>query len=237
MLLRIAGPAVVVMLFLILPAQLIAGGPPWLCLPLEGVAAENAGACGELLTSKLGDKVWHYPGSERGVRVLEYEGQWYAAFYIGEHVGLHDVESGLMGSEFSVPRNKLRLFGHAILAIEKAAKPEELLADLEALSHVSVAESETPEGRLLVTVDLPYPPDARDRERPYVGWDSFQRGDFSSDQSTRSEAPVTAGDLPGYEAFRRAVEKHGGRLTDIRWNASYACRPLGCVTAAAAESK
>jgi hypothetical protein len=226
------------LLFLILPARLLAGGPPWLCLPLDGVTAENAGTCGDLLTSKLEDRLWPYEGYERGVRVQEYKGQWYAAFYLGKHVGLHDVESALRGSDFSVSRDKLRLFGHAILEVEKSAKPAELLADLEAMSYVSVAESETPEGRLLVAVDMPYPVEEGERERrPYVRWDSFQWNDLNSAQSPRSESPVTGRELPGYDTFRKVVEKHGANLRDIRWNPNYACRPLGCVAESAKGSE
>jgi hypothetical protein len=241
MLLKIAGSAAMV-LILILPARLLAGGPPWLCLPLDGVTAENATACGELLTSKLADKLCPYPGRDRAVKVQENKGQWYVAFYLGEHAGLHDVEAALAGSEFSVPRERLRLFGHAILVIDARAKSKQLLEDLEALSLVSVAESKTAEGRLLVTVDMPYPypVEARDREELTVGWDSFWRGDLSSDQATRSEAPATARALPGHDEFRKTVEKHDAMLTDIRWSPDYVCRPLGCVSisaAPAAESK
>jgi hypothetical protein len=228
MLLRLAGPAVLVLLFL-LPTRVQAGGPPWLSMPLEGVTAENAAACGELLTSKLESKLWPYAGRYRGVLVQEYKGQWYASFFMGENVSLNDVESALKGSDFSVPRQKLRLFGHAILEIESAAKPEEVLADLKAVDHVSVAESETAEGRLRVTVDMPYPDAAREDDRPHVGWETFRWGDFSSDQANRSAASATARTLPSHEAFRKTIERHDARLRDVVWNVTYACRPLGCV--------
>ena len=63
-----------------------------------------------------------------------------------------------------------------------------------------------------------------------VGWDKFHRNDLSSDQSTKSESPATAGQLPTYGQIRDVVSKHGAGLNGIRWSEQHACRPLGCVT-------
>ena len=221
-------------LSLVLPARLLAGGPPWLCLPLKGVTADNVSACAELLTGKLADKVWPH---EPAVRVQAYKDQWYVTFYLGKHIGLGDIEAALAGSEFSVPRDSLRLFGHAILELDAREASQELLADLEALVHVSVAKQEAAERRVLITVDMPYPVSETGRERESVGWESFQWCDFSSDQATRSEPATSAKTLPGYDDFRKVVEKHGASLNDIRWSDYYRCRPLGGVTIPAAQSQ
>jgi hypothetical protein len=235
MLRKIMVPAALA-LSLIFPARLLAGGPPWLCLPLNGVTADNASACAELLTGKLADKVWH-SGREPGIRIQPYKDDWYLNMYLNKYIALGDIEAALAGSEFSVPRDRLRLFGHAILELNAREASQELLADLEALAHVSVAEQEAAEGRLLVTVDMPYPESKTGRERESVGWESFQRCDFSSDQATRSEPVATAKALPGYDDFRKVVEKHGVTLNDIRWSDYYRCRPLGCAAAPAGGSK
>lgn len=215
---------------LLLPAQLLAGGPPWLCLPIDGVTSENVKACTDLLTSKLKTKLSPHVRQNRGFDLRQHSNQWYLTFYMGEDVGLGEVEAAVKGSPFSVPRDKLRLFGHVILQIDaRKATPKQLLADLEALDYVSVAESKDKEDLLLVTVDMPYPVENGGRDRETVGWDKFQRNDFASDQSTKSESPTTARKLPGYNAFRDLVAKHNASLRDIRWSTNYACRPHGGV--------
>jgi hypothetical protein len=215
-------------LLLLLPDRLIAGGPPWLCLPVDGVTEGNVKACADLLTTKLESQLWP---EDREIQIRQRSNQWYLTFYMKTHVALSDVEAALQGSGFSVPRNRLRLFGHAILEIDaRTPPPKELLADLEALRFVSVGETEDKEDRLLVLVDMPYPEDG-DRDRDSVAWDAFRRNDFASDPATRSEPPATSQTLPGYDAFRDVVAKHKGSLKDIRWSGALGCRPLGCVAA------
>jgi hypothetical protein len=226
-------------LFLSLPASLLAGGPPWLCLPLEGVTSQNAAACGELLTTRLKDKLWKHGDREaRVVKIQQHAGQWYATFFMGEQVALSEVEQSLKGSDYSVPRSRLRLFGHVELEIDAGqARPQELLIQLKGLKHVSVENSTEKGGRLLVTVDMPYPSELNGREDMSMGFDTFKRCDFSSDQSTRSEKPVTAAALPGYDTFRDLVAKQNASLKEVSWDPNYACRPLGAVAVVKSSKK
>jgi hypothetical protein len=218
---------------LLSPARLIAGGPPWLCLPVDGVTPDNVKQCADLLGAKLKDKMSQHPGWDRGVEMRKHDNQYYLAFYMGEDVGLREVEAALAGSRFSVSRDRLRLFGHVILEIDaRKATDKELLAALEALNHVSVAKSEHEDDLLVVTVDMPYPVEDNRRERLTAGWEKFHRNDFASDQATKSEPAATSRSLPSYEAMRSIVARHKATLKDVRWSTNYACRPLGGVAVA-----
>jgi len=218
-------------LFLLFPASLIAGGPPWLCLPIDGVTTANAKASAELLTTKLIDKISPHTRGGHTVEVREHSGQWYLTFHMGDNVGLGDVEAALKGTNLSIPRDRLRLFGHVILEVDaQKSTPEKLLADLDALNYTAIEKSEPKDDRLLVTIDLPYPVEDGNRERGSVAWDSFSRNDLSFDQAARSDPPATPETLPSYKAFRDVVTRHKASLKDIRWSQQYACRPLGGVT-------
>jgi hypothetical protein len=224
---------VVAAVLLLWPARLIAGGPPWLCLPVDGVTADNVKECTDLLTDKLKGKFAPNRARYNNVELHNHANQWYLTFYMGEDVGLREVEAALKGSRFSVPRDRLRLFGHVILEIDAGkATDKQLLAALEALNYVSVAKSEHKDDLLLVTVDMPYPVEDNRRENLTAGWDKFERNDFASDQATKSEPAATPRTLPSYEAFRGIVAKHKASLKDIRWSTHYACRPLGGVAVA-----
>lgn len=211
-----------------LPVTVFAGGPPQLCLPIDGVTAGNASRCTDLLTAKLAEKIW-LP-SERGIRLRQHAQQWYVTFYMKEEVGLGEVESALAKSGFSIPRDKLHLYGHAILEIEGANRSTgDLQTTLKKLPHLSVEDSKRNGDTLLVTLDMPYPRrDIRSDTEP-LEFDTFVRSDLSSDQSARSEPPATPQSLPGYGAVRDMVSKHNLRLKDIRWDTHHACRSLGCV--------
>jgi hypothetical protein len=214
---------------LLLPATLLAGGPPWLCLPVDGVTADNVQACGEKLTAALDDKIWKFGEGDRRVQILAHGKQWYLAFPMEKDVALSEVAAALKGSRFTIPRDPLRLFGHVILEIDPGQTPaKELLADLKALKYVSVAESKAKGDRLLVTVDMPYPA-GNGPDRGTVGWETFERNDFSSNAATTSEPPAKAAELPSYGAFGELVARHGASLKDIRWSTVYACRVLGGV--------
>jgi len=218
----------VVTLFLSFPALAVAGGPPWLCLPLDGVNTANATDCASLLTTKLKGKIWRQSEDPR-VKVVQHEDQWYATFPMEESVGLSEVEAALQGSKFSVPRGQLRLFGHVILEIDrKDAAAQDLLSGLKGLSEVSIAETQEKKDRLLVTVDMPYPAFDSARQRGSVGWKSFQRNGLNSDASSRE--PMSASSLPSYDDFRKLVTAKKGDLKDLRWSDTFACRELGGVT-------
>jgi hypothetical protein len=155
---------------------------------------------------------------------------------MGKDIGLSEVESALKGSKFSVPRDRLRLFGHVVLEIDAgAASTERLMAEVEGLDYASVEKSEEKNGVLVVTVDMPYPVDRGSSKPESIGWDKFARSDFSSDQSTKSEPPATPRQLPAHRDFREIVSNHKGSLKDIRWDTSYACRPLGGIADADAQ--
>jgi hypothetical protein len=218
-----------VVLVLSLPAVVFAGGPPWLCLPLEGVSEKNAVECSELLTAKLQDKIWK-DADQRSVKVAAHEGEWYAIFPMEKNVGLAEVEAALKGSKFAVAQKRLRLFGHVILEIDpQKAAAKDLLARLDEIKEVAIAETTDKEGKLRVTIDLPYPVEDGSRERGSVGWDSFRRGDLNTDDGDRS--PKSASDLPTYEDLQKAVSKSGGTLKNLRWSDNFACRTLGGVAA------
>lgn len=221
----------VVAAFLLLPAGVLAGGPPFLCLPVDGVTSENVQVGTDRLDSRLEKLMWKHSRELGRVRIVQREGQSHLTFYMGSDVRLSDVEAALDKTGFSVPRDRLRLFGHAILEISSSPESKEkLLADLEALPYVSVTESTMDNDVLLVTLDMPYPTETNRSVRESVGWDRFRRNDLSSDQIARSqESPITATQLPSYKELRDVVAKHDARLKGIRWSQNYACRALGAV--------
>jgi hypothetical protein len=198
-------------------------------LPIDGVTSDNLKACADLLTAKLEGKPVTHAGWNHGIKIREHSNQWYLTFYMGEDVGLREVEAALKGSRFSIPRDRLRLFGHVILEIDAKKTPQkELLAELDALDNVSITESKDKDDLILVTVDMPYPVEDGRREKLSIGWDKFRWNDFASDQSS-SDNSITSRKLPSYGAVRDVVAKHNAKLHDIRWSTNYACRPLGAV--------
>src|SRR5688572_6220115 len=103
---------------LLLPSRLIAGGPPFLCLPIDGVTPDNATACATLIDAKLENLRWSHPEWSNGVAIHEQPSQPYMTFYMKEDVRLSNIDAALKGSEFTIPRDRLRLFGHVILEID-----------------------------------------------------------------------------------------------------------------------
>jgi hypothetical protein len=217
----------------LLPGRLFAGGPPWLCIPVDGVTSGNAKACMELINTKLGNKLWQHDGPYGGGAAIHHDkDQQYLTFYMQQDVRLSEIEAALKGTEFSIPRDRLRLFGHVILEIDPGQAPHKaLLASLETLDQVSVAESQAEKNLLLVTAQMPYPV-VRDRPKPdFIGWEKFARNDYTSQSPSKTESPTTRDSLPSYDSFRDLVAKHDASLRDIRWSMAHACRALGCVDA------
>jgi hypothetical protein len=218
---------------LLVPSRIMAGGPPCLWLPIDGVTPDNAEQCARSLAKALGRT-----SRDDGIKMVQDKKQWYARVFLEEDVTLTQIEHALKESEFSIPQRKLRLFGHVVLEVDTGkTQAKELITNLEAIKYVAVAESERKDGILLITVDMPYPVAEGRSFRESVAWDTFRRNDFSSNPSTRSEPPATAGMLPSYHAFRTVAEKHNANLKDIRWSARYVCRPLGCVAVQDPEGK
>ncbi len=230
---RLLSATAIAAVFLMIPTQLLAGGPPRLCLPIDGVTADNAEMCATRLVDRLGGKLWQH-ARPRGVEIRQNEKQWYAMFTPREAMKLSEIDAALKGSRFSIPRDKLRFFGHVILAVDIRSTPaKELMTDLEAMVYVSVAESKRTKGLLLVTVDMPYPRhfgiQATNIGSVPLSKEIFRRTDFSSDASTKSEPPATAHDLPSFNLLQAVVAKHNATLRDVRWSDRWACRTLGCV--------
>ena len=221
---------------LLFPSSLLAGGPPWLCLPIDGVTKDNAGDCAELLTTKLKSKLNPHIAQPRGIEMRQHADQWYLTFYMGDDVRLSDVEAALRGSDFSMPHKRLHLFGRVILEIDAGTQAKQLLSDLEALDYVSVAETESTKDLLQVTIDMPYPAGNRPEEDT-LAFDKFERNDFASDPATRSEPPATAKALPSFSALRDVAARHDVTLKDVRFSTNYVCRALGGVAVSDAERK
>jgi hypothetical protein len=218
--------------------QVRAGGPPMLCLPIDGVTAENVDECTKLLAAGLENKL--FPGSDdfRPIEVREFGRQWYVTFFFIADVALSDMEAALKGSSYSIPRDRLHFFGHVVLEIDAGATlPKDLLASLDALEYISVGESDTKENRMQLTVDMPYPKQDLRRVPHAVNDDKFQWNNLSSDLSAKSQASATAEQLPNYSVFKAILAKHEAKLHDIRWTTANACRVVGGVAANNADGK
>ena len=106
---------------------------------------------------------------------------------------------------------------------------KDLAQKLDEIKEVSIEATASKEGKLLVTIDMPYPAHDPARERGTIGWTTFQRSGLSSDVSDSS--PKTADELPTYDGFQKAVNKSGGSLKDLRWSDDFRCRMLGGIVA------
>ena len=90
------------------------GGPPRLCLPVDGVTSATANQCADRIAQALGER------AVGKVVVRENDKQWYVLFhYDAKRVTLAELDQALKGSAFSIPRDKLRLFGHVMLEIKR----------------------------------------------------------------------------------------------------------------------
>ena len=210
-----------VAVLLITPAgRLVAGGPPMLCLPIAGANSENADAVSERVLAALGQGVDH-----AGLR--QNDGQWYLTFHFNrDQLRLAEIDAALQGSQVSIPRNRLRLFGDVILEIDIAgASAEKLLTNLASVRHASVAESKREGRTMLVQLTLPVPV-TEIRAPDEFGKVSFENQTFQSEAA--GGPAVGLSELPTYEMLRKVVEKHDGKLTGLRWHC-WGCRALGCV--------
>jgi len=202
-----------------LAAPAMAGGPPRLCLPIDGVTSDNAAVC----TRRIGDAL-DARGVEHGdVEILHHGGQGYVVVSFNvPYVTLSTIESALDGSPFSIPRHKLRPFGHAVLVIDgDSTASDDLIDDLNALEHVEVDESELRDGALLVTLRMPY----------WMSGDVFHEMAASSRKASHGDVDDAAPVLSSYDTLRDVVSRHHARLRDLRWKC-LACRMLGCVASA-----
>jgi hypothetical protein len=212
----------------------LAGGPPWVSVPIDGVNAKNSQACAEKIGAALKDKI--FPGSEAysGVNIGEHNGQHYAMFHMQKDVTLSDVEAALRGTSFTIPRDKIRLFGHTVLEVQAdEAQGKKLLADLESLNPVWVAESNQADKKLRVTLEMPYPAETtggRPSQKSVGTWQKYQRNDFMQ-EGPKTDDVYAVAELPTYNTLRDTIAKSGGKLEDVRWSTQYACRAVGCIVA------
>jgi hypothetical protein len=171
-----------------------------------------------------------------GAMIRQDDDQRYLTFFLNEDVSLGEIEAALKGSEFSIPRDRLRVFGHVVLEFDVGKTPsKELVAALDAVDHTSVAESKVENGLCLVTAQMPYPIEER-RNRESVGWENFGENDLASERGIKSDWPVSPRALPRYETFRSIAAKHNASLSDMRWSTRFACRTVGCVRAPEANA-
>ena len=216
--------------------QARAGGPPMLCLPIDGVTAENVRECTKLLAAKLESKLFPKAEDFRPINVRQFGDQWYLTFYFADDVALSEVESALEGSRFSIPRDQLHFFGHLVLEIDASSiPPKDLAAGLDALAYISVGESEATPHRLLLTVDMPYPEKDFRSVPEAMAECRFQPHGVSSDPSANSAQPATAEQLPTYNSLHDVLAKREAKLSDVRWTTEFACRCVGGVAAPDAD--
>jgi nitrate reductase NapAB chaperone NapD len=199
---------------------------------VDGVTAENSQVCADRLQSKLEDRLPDYPGY-RGFQLKQAGDQWYLMFHFDKDVSLADIDAALKGSAFSIPRDKLQIFGHATLIVDpRPTSTKNVLTALLTIDHASIAKLDDKDGLLSVTVDMPYPAETIVRDHwEKVASVSFQRSDLSSDRSTKSEPAINSASLPGYDTFRDVLAKQNAALKDIAWSPYYACRAVGAVSA------
>ena len=108
----------VTVMLLFTGGPLMAGGHPRLCLPIDGVTAENAEECTHLVLSAL-------------ERPLGDDEQWYLRVFFSRALILTQTEDALADSQLPFPHERLGLLGHFILEIDADTEMRDmLLADL-----------------------------------------------------------------------------------------------------------
>ena len=219
--------AVAVCLF---PAQLLAGGPAWLVVPIDGVTSTNQERCSQLLASGLEQAVFEIQNGTSPVQIQKHLNQWYATFHLRDDVKLSEIEAALKGSPFSIPRDRLRLFGHVILEIKsQSADLKPLKGQLAALEYVAVPEVQSKADSTELTVDMPYPTEMRRKSDGVRFWpDSYQWNDLNT-PTTRTDTPVNSQTLPSPKDLRSVLARHNAELKDLRWSPEFHCRPIGSV--------
>jgi hypothetical protein len=213
-------PAAATVLLVLVPVPLLAGGPARLCLPIAGLTEENTGACADLLRTGLQKKLLPDAPRDR-IAFQHHHGQGYALLSLNWNVEvrLSDVEAALAGSPFSVPRDRLRLFGPVQLHLQadRTAQPG-ILDDLKQWKHAELQDSQQTDEQLVITMLLPA--DGRRSIVPLV---------HGSLQANAADPTITGESLPRVVALQQLVAGHGARLNDIGWSGSWTCRVVGCV--------
>jgi hypothetical protein len=207
----------------LLPTHAWAGGPPLLCLPIDGATADNADACAQRVAAALGE------GVDRAA-MRQNDGQWYLTFHFNrDRVRLSEIDAALKGSPFSVARDKLRLFGDVILEVDvQGAAADKLLADLKTQKHVVVSESKREDGKLLV---CQLPSTMSDRRPRSAAFPSRPRP-LGARGSQIQPRPAICRPMPRYAASSRSTTPASRASAGIagaagRWAASAAQRQIG----------
>jgi hypothetical protein len=216
--------------FLLCPANLLAGGPPLLCLPIDGVTDANAPAFVKRVTDALGDRA-------AAVELRRNEGRWYALLTYRTEVSLGELDAALKDTSFSIHRENLHLFGHLTLEMKiDEANAKGLIEELKRMKYVTVEGSECKKERLRVTVVMPYPPFFGSQRDDFCKepFSKLTFGSVLSDFAPRNDCAATNRDLPGYKVLRESIEKHNGTLKDLRWS-GWACRVLGGIAVTPVE--
>ena len=212
---------------LLAPAIALAGGPPRLCIPIDGATTANAHSCGKLVTAALGKGVMN-------VDMRQNDGQWYLLLNFNrDKVRLNEIDAALKGSPFSVPRDKMRVFADAVVEIDlRSANADKLIADLKALDHVTVGETKKVGGVLTVALAAPAPT-YRERDTEF-GAVAFHKESFRAEAPNAPETSLK--ELPTYTALTKVVEKHQAKVANFGWDL-LGCRVMGCVVGPGSTTK
>jgi hypothetical protein len=221
---------------LFLSSPLMAGGPPLLRLPIDGVTSKGAQECIKRLDAELGNKIWRGDNQSQGVRIVSTSGQQYLSFYMQSDIRLSDLNAALKGTACSIPSERIRFFGHLMLEIDASPSSHKaLVAGLEALPQLVVEESMSKGQLLVVTVAMPYPVNSQSADSANGDSAKFEWLDTPSSKDSRG--PVTADELPGFKEICDVASKHDAKLSDIRWSTGFACRTVGAVAVQPSQSQ
>jgi hypothetical protein len=214
----------------LVPANLLAGGPAWLCVPVDGITSSNQAKCIDLLGDALKGSLFTTDEGKPQIKIERHENQWYATCHLTDDVLLGEVEKALGGSEFSIPRDRMRLFGHVVLEVKSGSEAREAVkTQLDALANVAVSDVK-PLGSLAeITIDMPYPTQMRRGSDGVRFWeDAYQWNDLNT-VGTQNTPPATAESLPSPKELGKVILGQGAELKDIRFSAAFHCRPIGSV--------
>lgn len=223
---RVLPIATVALLVVFAPVQLFAGGPPRLCLPIDGVTAENAEVCAKRLADALRE-INPRAYAQETVEMRKESEQWYAICRIWNEVQLSDIDAALEGTGFTVPRDKLRLFSMVTLQVAHALPRDSVIELLAALPGVSVEDSKEEKDLLVLTLETPH----------RLTRDIFKSVDKASTGKHDRRSFASADELPSYRALETALAKRKAELVDIRWDMRYVCRMVGCLAVPGADAK
>lgn len=222
--------AVFALAIVLVPAQLLAGGPAWLCVPIDGLTPANQERCTSLLGDALEGSLFTFDNGQPAIKIERHEDQWYATFHLKNDVRLSEMERAFKGSPFSIPRDRLRLFGHVILEIQSSPTAVENVKDqLDALEYIAVSEVK-PGGSLTeITIDMPYPTRMSRQSDGTRFWeDAYQWNDLNTFTAPKNP-PTTSQALPGPKDLSKLLARHDAELKDLRWSPVFHCRAIGCV--------